>query len=270
MGVELRKLREHAGIPAREAARVAGVDQGKMSNIESGRAAVSEERLRRLAAHYGVTDSALVDALVSLATERVRGWWEKYHGVVTPRSVDLAVAEWQARSISSLQVVHIPGLLQTEAYARSLFTQLPPELQPDDVELIVDFRMRRQELLDRDDPPPYTVFVHEAALRMRVGARSVVREQLLQVAESSERPGVTVRVVPFAAEGYVCMGYTMQYLASDVPQLDTVQVDEALGSVFLDAEEWLKRYRTVLGTLERFALDAESSRDLVLSIAREV
>ncbi|MEV4442270.1 Scr1 family TA system antitoxin-like transcriptional regulator [Streptomyces sp. NPDC049577] len=112
--------------------------------------------------------------------------------------------------------------------------------------------------------------MHEAALRMKVGDRKVAREQLDFIVAASERPGIDVRIVPFSAEGFVCMGYAMQYLTSSVPKLDTVQVDHVHGSVFLDAEDQLERYRAVQRTLERFALGVEASRDFVLGVAREL
>ncbi len=270
LGAELRKMRERAGMTAREAAAQLGVTPMRMSHIEIGRHGVSGERLLKFASHYGCTDRSYVDALMMMTGRQERGWWEKYQGAVSQKLLDLATFEWHAQSIHGLQIVHVPGLLQTEAYTRALFTHLPPEIKPPDIELIVDFRMRRREVLDRENPPPYTAFVHEAALRMKVGSRQVVSEQLVHLAASSERSGVAVRVVPFSAEGYVCLGFAMQYLASHVPRLDTVQVDEVHGIVFLDAEEQLAKYRTVLRTLESFALGVEASRDLILSIAREL
>ncbi|GAA2724022.1 MULTISPECIES: helix-turn-helix transcriptional regulator [Streptomyces] len=269
LGTELRKMRERAGLTAREAAAQLGVTPMRMSHIEIGRLGVSEERLRKFAMHYGCSDSAYIDALAELTGRQERGWWEKHQGLLPQRSLDLAALEWHASGIDGLQIVHIPGLLQTEAYTRAIFSHMPQEARPSNLDAIVDFRMRRQEVLDREDPPPYRAFIHEAALRMKVGDRNVVRQQLELIAARSERPGTTVRVVPFSAEGFVCMGYAMQYMAGGVPRLDTVQIDEVHGSVFLDAQEELERYRAVLRTVDRLALGVEASRDFVRSIARE-
>ncbi|MCC3777986.1 helix-turn-helix transcriptional regulator [Streptomyces sp. UNOB3_S3] len=269
LGAELRRMRERAGLTAREAATQLGVTPMRMSHIEIGRFGVSEERMRKFASHYGCADRVYLDALAELTGRQERGWWEKYQGLLPQKSLDLAAFEWHASSLRGLQIVHIPGLLQTEAYIRALFSYMPQEARPRNLDAIVDFRMQRQAVLERKDPVPCTVFIHEAALRMKVGDSNVVREQMDLIAKSSERPNLTVRVVPFSAEGFVCMGYAMQYMAGGAPQLDTVQIDEVHGSAFLDAEEELDRYRTVLRTVERFALGAEASRDFVLRIARE-
>ncbi|MFF4157030.1 helix-turn-helix domain-containing protein [Streptomyces sp. NPDC001678] len=270
LGSELRKLRERAGVAARDAARVAGVDQGKMSLFESGRAAVSEERLRRLVDHYGVADSALVDALVALAIERGRGWWEKYRGDVGPNVLDLAALEWHSRAMQSLQIMHVPGILQCESYTRALFVYLSSHYTPDRVNATVRFRMQRRKVLDRENPPTFTAIIHEAALRMRVGDRKVAREQLDHVLSEAERPNVTIRVVPFEAERFAGMGYSMLYLAADVPRLDTVQVDHVHGTVFFGAEEELDRYRNRWRQVEESALSPVETRDFLHRVASEL
>ncbi len=91
LAVELRRLRDAAGLTAIEAAALLGVSRVQISHIESGLAGVSEERLRRLAAHYSCTDEKFVDALVAMATDRTRGWWEEYRGLLPHRS-------WTSRS----------------------------------------------------------------------------------------------------------------------------------------------------------------------------
>ncbi|MEU4209701.1 helix-turn-helix transcriptional regulator [Streptomyces sp. NPDC026206] len=270
LGAELRKLRERVGVTAREAAQVIGFDQAKMSHLEAGRVAAGEERLRRLAAHYGVLDAGLVDALVAMDAERLRGWWEKYRGLVVTASLDLAALEWHAKSLQSLQTMHVPGLLQTEAYMRALFRYLSSDFAPSDLEAVIEFRARRQGVLDRECPPPFTAIVHEAALRVLVGGRKVAREQLDVLLERSECPHVTVRVVPFSADGFAGMGYSMLYASSPVQQLDTVQVDHVHGSVFLDAEEQLGHYRDRWSTVELSALGPGETRDFIRRIARDL
>ncbi|GHF44543.1 transcriptional regulator [Streptomyces mashuensis] len=269
LGAELRKMRERVGLTAREAAAQLGVTPMRLSHIEIGRFGVGEERLRTMAALYGCADEAYVDALAKLTGRQERGWWREYQGRVPQKLLDLAAFEWHARRITSQQIVYVPGLLQTRAYSEAIFSYMPPEARPRNLDLVLDFRMRRKSALDRVDAVPYQFFVHEAALRMKVGDRGVVRDQLELIVKSSEQRGVTVRVIPFAAEGFVCMGFAMQYFAGDVPQLDTVQIDEVHDSLFLDAETELERYRTVLRTADRLALDAEASREFVLQILSE-
>ena len=134
LGAELRKLREAAGLKAREAAALLGADSVQMSQIESGIAGVSEARVRRLAAHYSCADRELVDALVAMATERARGWWESYRDDLPTAFLDLPELEHHARYRWDADFLHVPGLLQTEDYARALFAFVNPEFPESDVE----------------------------------------------------------------------------------------------------------------------------------------
>lgn len=269
LGAELRKMRERAGMTAREAAKRLGVSPMQMSHMEVGRLGVSEKRLRTLADQYQCEDAALVNALVAMAAERVRGWWESHRGVLESALLDIAAMEWHSHAMRTLEVVHIPGLLQVESHMRALFTYARATIS-DRVEELIDFRLRRREVLDRDDPPEYMATIHEAALRMKVGDRRVAREQLEYILERSELPGLTVRVIPFATEGFAGMGDSVFYATGPLPQLDTVQIDQVHGSAFLDGEAQLEHYRNRLSAAEQLALSPEESRVFVHQIAREL
>jgi transcriptional regulator with XRE-family HTH domain len=270
LGTELRKLRERAGMTGREAAERLGVSPMQMSHLEVGRIGVSEQRLRRLAAQYGCADEELVDALAAMTRERGRRWWEEYRGVLTPAPLDLAELEHHATDLRVMQVVHVPGLLQTEAYIRAIHTYATPVPPPDYLEAIVDFRLQRRRVLDREVPPQLTVVIHEAALRIKVGDRRVAREQLEFFLEAADRPTVSVRVVPFEVDGFAGSGNAMFYAGGSVPQLDTVQLDTAHGIIFLDAEAELTGYRNLFGKVEKLALSQEDSQDLARRIMRQL
>ncbi len=270
LGAELRKLRERAGKTAREAAEMLGTDQGKISHIESGRIGVSEERILRLATFYECADQALLDALCAIARER-RGqyWWDEYRGILAPRFLDIAEMEHHSVGLRTVQTVSMPGLLQTRDYALALFRG-SPELQDEEVEARTEHRMRRQELLEREEPPRLEAVIHEAALRMRFGGRKVARAQLEHLMRVAELPHVTVRVVPFTNEEFFEMTQPVVYATGVVPQLDTVQIDGPLGGRYLDADAQLAGYRTFLGRTDDVSLDPAESRQLVHHIAREL
>ncbi|MDT0343267.1 helix-turn-helix domain-containing protein [Streptomyces litchfieldiae] len=271
LGAELRKLRERAGRTAREAAGMLGTDQGKISHIESGRIGVSEERIRKLATFYSCSDQALLDALCAIAREhRGQFWWDEYRGILTPGALNVAELEHHLVAMQIMQTVTMPGLLQIEDYARALFRGALPELPPEEIDTRTEFRMRRKVVLERDDPPPFDVFIHEAALRMRFGGRAVMRRQLDYLMAASERPNVTVRVVPFTNEDFFEAVQPVFYTTGVVPQLDTIQIDTAIGGVFLDAEADLLAYRSFFARARKVSLDAEESRQLVHHIAREL
>ncbi|MFI5941270.1 helix-turn-helix domain-containing protein [Streptomyces uncialis] len=271
LGVELRKLREQAARTAREAAGLLSTDQAKISHIEAGRIGVSEERIRRLTTFYGCADTALIEALCAISRER-RGqfWFDEYRGVLAPGFLNIAELEWHARTLRMLQGVTIPGLFQTEGYARTLFASVWPVLPDDELEARVEHRMRRAAILDREEPPPFEAVIHEAALRMRFGGREVVRKQLQHLIAVSERPAVSVRVVPFTCEDFIEVTQPVLYAGGIVPQLDTVQIDGAFGGRFLDAEPELRKHRRLLDIAEAASLDPAESRQIIHRIAREL
>ncbi|MCC5033375.1 helix-turn-helix domain-containing protein [Streptomyces sp. WAC 00631] len=270
LGAELRILRERAGRTAREAGALLGVDQARMSNIEAGRIGIGEDRIRRLAAFYACGDRALIDALCVIANER-RGqhWWEEYRGVLPPGFLDVAELEHHATYLRSLQIVSIPGILQTEEYARTIFGGDVPALSDTELEARVEHRMRRRLIFERPDPPELTALIHEAALRMRFGGRRVAGAQLAYVLEVSEAPSVTVRVIPFRNEEFFEATQPLLYAGGAVPQLDTVQMDTIFGGHYLYAEAQLNKYRALLDIAEVASLGIEDSRDLIQRIIRE-
>lgn len=271
LGAELRKLRERAGKTARETAGLLGTDQGKISHIESGRIGVSEERIRRLATFYSCGDDALIEALCVIAREhRGQHWWDAYRGILAPGFLDVAELEHHATYMRSVQSVSLPGIFQTEDYARALFSGNIPRLPHDEIEARVEHRMRRQVIFDREAPPPIVAIIHEAALRMRFGGRKVARAQLERLLEVAEWPTVTLRVVPFTNEDFIEVTTPVLYAGGAVSQLDTVQVDTPFGGRYLHAEVDLQSYRELLDIAERGSLGVEDSRQLIRHIAREL
>ncbi|MFI1763908.1 helix-turn-helix domain-containing protein [Streptomyces sp. NPDC020800] len=270
LGTELRRLREATGMKARQAAELLGADSVQMSQIESGVAGVSGERVQRLAAHYACTDQALIDALVMMATDRTRGWWEEYRGQLSAPFTDLPELEHHARFRWDVEFLHVPGLLQTPDYARFLFSYVNPESARSIVERWVDHRMKRKVIIERPDPVPYEAVIHEAALRIKVGDRSTARAQLARVLEISEADHITVRVIPFDLDGFGGAGSAMVYAGGPVPKLDTVVRDGPGGPVYIDTEAQLNRYRTRFRRVEAVSLDPDHSRDFIHRLSKEL
>ncbi|MCC9307260.1 helix-turn-helix domain-containing protein [Kitasatospora sp. RB6PN24] len=270
LGVELRKLREAAGMSTEQAAAVLATNRTVITNTEAGRHGISPERVRRLACNYDCTDSALVEALVRMAGERTVGWWEEYRGILPPTFLDIAELEWFAKGLRMSTMTHIPGPFQTEAYARALFAAAIPELPSDEFDARVAHRVQRRQVLDRADPPSYAAIIHEAALRIEVGGRKALRQQLQSILEMAERDGVTVQVIPFSAGAFPGSGQTILYAAADVPSLDVVQLDRTMVAEFLHVDAQLRKFALQLDQMQRVALSTEESRSLIHSIAREL
>jgi transcriptional regulator with XRE-family HTH domain len=122
LGVELRRLRDSADLTSREAAALLGVSSTQITQIESALTGVSEKRLRRLASDYSCADTELIEALVTPATDRTRGWWEKYRALLPTPFLDIAESEHHATYRDDVEFMCIPGLLQTEDYAHAAFS----------------------------------------------------------------------------------------------------------------------------------------------------
>ncbi|MEU5000221.1 helix-turn-helix transcriptional regulator [Streptomyces sp. NPDC021622] len=270
LGTELRKLREAAGMTARETAELLGVNAIQVSQIEYGRAGLSEERLRRLAAHYACADRELIDALVAIATDRTRGWWEEYRGILPSAFLDLSELEHHARSLRVVATAHVPGILQTEDYARAVFSYMVPELPSGEVDAWVAHRLHRRVVLDRDEPLEYEAVLHEAVLRIRVGDRKAAHAQLREILALADHPDITVRVVPFDVDGFGGANSSLMWAGGPLPRLDTVHRDTPQGSAFVDAESQLVRARKLFRRVEGASLTPEASREFIHRLVQEL
>ncbi|HWU12342.1 MAG TPA: helix-turn-helix transcriptional regulator [Streptomyces sp.] len=270
LGAELRKLRERAGLTTTQAADLLGTSAGQLSNIEVARFGVSAGRVRVAAQAYSCTDQTLIAALVDMTGDRKRGWWEEYRDILPPKLLDLAEIEHHGTSLRAAHSMHIPGLVQTVDHARAIHRQAVPEISPPEIEHRVSYRMKRQTVLYRDNAVPYRALIHEAALRMQFGGPAVARAQLQHLLEVSEHSHVSIGVIPFSATDYPGSGQSVYYVSGPVPSLDTAQLDQSHGPVFIDSEAQLSQYRLLLNRLDAVALPRVRSRDLIHAIARQL
>ncbi|GAA3125928.1 transcriptional regulator WhiJ [Streptomyces rameus] len=264
LAVELRRLREAAGLTARQAAALLGVSNVQISQIEAGLSGVSEERLRRLASHYACEDEEFIGALVEMATDRTRGWWEEYRGLLPTSFLDLSELEHHARFLRHVAILYVPGLLQTEDYSRAVFSSRLPELAREELELRIQHRQERQKIIT-----PYEAVIHEAALRIRVSNRATSKAQLAQLLELSEADHVTLRVIPFDLDGFAASSQ-MTYAGGPLPRLDTVVRDAPHGSLLIDSEAQLNIYRSRFLMVKAVSLAPDKSRDFIHRLANDL
>ncbi|MDH6628043.1 transcriptional regulator with XRE-family HTH domain [Streptomyces sp. LBL] len=270
LGSELRKLREAARKSAKELAALLGSSSAHMSQIEAGSSGIGEERLRRLAAHCACEDEKLIDALVAMAAERTRGWWDEYRGVLPQVNLDVAEAEHHAASLREVVITHVPGLLQTPEYARAVFRYMRPELTESELAPRVEHRMRRRAVIEGDNPTPYETIIHEFALRIRVADRQASLSQLRRILAEIEQGHAAVRVIPTDQDGFAGAGASMMYLGGPLPQLDTGFRDTPGGTMFIDAEPQLRRLRTLFRKVEKASLEPTTSRDFIHQLTKEL
>ncbi|MER5732869.1 helix-turn-helix transcriptional regulator [Streptomyces sp. NPDC002138] len=269
LGHELRRMRTAAGVSAEYAAGLLGVDRGAISAMESGTRAISADRLRTLACNCAVTDEEHIAGLTTMAAPG-RGWWDRYRGQLPQGFLDIAELEAHSNRMRGAFSVHMPGLLQTSDHALAVFRMVIPALPEHEVALRLAFRAERQQVLAGPGAREFVAIVHEAALRMQFGGRTVLRAQLEHLLERSQQDNVTVLVLPFEAGGFPGAGQTVLYAEGPTAQLDTVQVDNSHGPDFLYADAQLGKYRAHFDLMEKLALPPDDSREFIQTIASQL
>jgi transcriptional regulator with XRE-family HTH domain len=264
-GAELRSWRERANLEGQHIARQLSWSAAKVSNIEFGRRGVSE------------VDAAMYLACCTRPGDDIKQVLAFFHDqwdyLVQPHDTKLAdellsliTLETTASAIYNFELAVIPGLLQTEAYARALISSgLTPEGA---VETKVRTRKDRQVLLRREWPPHCDFFIHEHALRMRVGSEAIMNDQLLHLVFASARPHVRIRVVPAQAGPHAGLSgaFTlMKYLKAK----QVIYLEHHVASLFLDSSECVTPYREVLTRLASAALSEGQSRAWLAQLASE-
>ncbi|MFJ5103332.1 helix-turn-helix domain-containing protein [Streptomyces sp. NPDC088554] len=270
LGTELRRLREQADLSVTKAAALLGSSQPQVSSVETGRFAVSADRVRSMARSYTCADEDLIEALAAMTGGRTRGWWDEYRDMLPPDTLDLAELEHHATTMRTTSVIHLPGLLQTRAHAHAVISDDVPALAPHEVEHRVSYRIKRQTVLYGEHPMPLTAIIHEAALRMGFGGPEAARAQLDYLLDMSERDHITILAIPFGVGTFPSSGQSIHYMTGTVPALDTVQLDSDHGAAFLDTQPQLVKYRTVLDRMETCTLKPAASRDLIRRIAQDL
>ncbi|MFJ5118835.1 helix-turn-helix domain-containing protein [Kitasatospora sp. NPDC088548] len=269
LGTELRRMREQADLGGSQLARMLGISPGQMTQMETAKIGVSPERLRTVASACNCANGPLIDALARVAAERGKGWWEEYRGILTTDFLEVAELEAHATRLTFCNTTYMPGLFQTSAYAAAVFARIFPPLSPQEVDTRTAFRIRRQEIV-RSGSTPVRAFIHEAALRMQFGGPTVLVNQLGALLGDSERPGISVRAVPFAVDTFPGAGENLCFAEGSVPELDTIEMDVSQGALFFDSPADLAKHRAIFSRLDSTALSGEESREFIRSIMKEM
>jgi hypothetical protein len=257
LGGHLRRLREEAFITTEQAAYAIRGSQSKISRMEHGRVAFKERDLVDLLTLYGVQPGDEREALLRMAHEaNAPGWWQAYSDILPHWVEPYLGLEAAASFIYSYESWLIPGLLQTEGYARAVagFGDAPAG---EEIVRRVEMLLYRQEVLNRKNPPRLWVVVDEGALRRPIGGRDVMREQLRHLLDMCSHPAVTLQILPFAAGGHLAKGGSFTILGFAEPDLrDVVYMEQMTSALYLDRPTESERYVEVF---EQICLLADSS-----------
>ena len=267
---ELRRARQEAGLTQDQVSTALEMSLSKVIRIEAGTVGVSANDLRALLSLYHVDDPDEVASLLTLARAgRERPWQSAYRDIASPRLLQFIELEAPASISRNFQPLMIPGLLQTEEYARIMLSQLTTGLPAEGVDSLVEVRMRRQELIDRDDSPLLFFILDEAAIRRLVGGRDVMRRQLSRLAELASRPRMTIEVLPFSAGAHEGMQGSFVIQEFPDPNDDDVLYQEGPEGDLIsrDDPELIVRYRERFERLRGLSLGPEGSLAFLNDVA---
>src|SRR5215469_448386 len=272
LGAQLRRLREAAGVSRDDAGYHIRASGSKISRLELGRVSFKERDVSDLLEFYGV-DPEQKDQLIQLTREaNATPWWQKYREVVPDWFQVYVGLEEAATLIRVYEVQFVPGLLQTEEYARAVVQQGSPSLTPDEVDSRVSVRLgRQQKLLGRQDPPRVWAIVDEAALRRPMGGRDVLAGQVKRLMEAVSEPNITLQVMPFKYGGHAAEGgaFTiMRFPEADLP--DMVYMEYLTGAHYIEKPDEVERYAAVMERLSVAGTSPEKTRDILNEILREI
>jgi transcriptional regulator with XRE-family HTH domain len=271
LAAELRRLRELTKLTIEDVAERLEWSAAKISRIENARVTVLPRDVKFLIAIYGLTPADPAwDALLALSREsRQRGWWQQYGDAIPEWFGTFVGLEAEAEAIWSYDPEYVPGLLQTEDYARTVHRAQLIDGRDEDIDRLVRVRMARQELLTAEDAPQVWLVINEAVLRRLVGGADVMRAQLRRLAQAATLPKVTIQVVPFSAGAHPAMdgGFILLSFPSD-PNI--VYIEYHAGSLYLENQADVGTYSLKFDHLRATALSADASQALMARILREM
>jgi transcriptional regulator with XRE-family HTH domain len=272
LGTELRKLRESNGYKLEEVAARLGVAPSTLSRIETGKAPTKSAYLSQILDMYGVADPQQRQVLIDMAREGHRkGWWAAYDDVL-PSGFDIYVGlEAETAAVRSYEVSVVPGLLQTPGYARAVLREMFARHTTEQIERLVDLRIERQRRFDDDPPIELWAVLDEAVVRRPVGGNSVMRDQLEHLVAATDRPGVTVQVLPFGCGAHAGHGGPFSILEfPNRSDSEVAYVESVVGIIYLEKDKDVRARAEAFDRLRAAALAPGASADLITQVAREL
>jgi transcriptional regulator with XRE-family HTH domain len=276
LALTLRQLRDSAGMSAADAARRVDHDASWLSRIESAEVRPHPNDVRALLSLYGV-EGDQAEAVIAVARQaKQRGWWQRYSDILPNWFSTYVGMESEASVIRTYECQMVPGLLQTEEYARSAIRGGPIVVRDDEVERQVALRLERQEVLTADEPPLLRVVIDEGAVRRMVGGTAVMTAQIDKLIEESDRSNIQILMLPYAAG----VGFDGSFVILEFPPLPApypdaaddrmVYVDTLTGALYLERPAEVSAYSAAYEQLQALALGPKESRDTLSKIMADL
>jgi transcriptional regulator with XRE-family HTH domain len=272
LGRRLWDLRERAGLKREEAARILRVAPATVRRMEMAEVALKIPYLQLLLKSYGVSDEE-AEAFVQLAEEANRpGWWQRFHDILPGWFSMYVSLEGAATLIRSYEPHFVPGILQTEEYARGVLKSgAVGQTRPEDIERHVALRMQRQNLLTREGAPRIWAVMDETALRRPVGGPEVMCAQIDKLIEATKLPNVTLQVVPFSTGPHPGTYGPFVLFRFAMPELpDMVYSEYLTGAVYLDERSEVATHLEVMDRMAAQAATAHRTKEILRDFRKEL
>ncbi|GAA0933958.1 MULTISPECIES: helix-turn-helix domain-containing protein [Streptomyces violaceusniger group] len=275
LATELRLLRDQHDLTTEEVGAHLNCHNSKVSRIETAKRVCTKKDFDGLMELYEVEEPKLSELkeLLTRARQRIPPWWYAYNDVISANYAEFLAYEAEAMSCFEYQPLLIPGLLQTEGYARAVTGVSYAALGPDQVDSLVEVRMRRQERLREEAPLFLDAVVTEAALHLLVGGRDVMQAQLGRLLDVSALDHVRLKVIPFQAgeKGASTGAFTLFGTGKNSDADDVAFTESAENTTaFRDDPLAIRRLSRLFANLSGAALSEEASRELVEHIKEEL
>jgi transcriptional regulator with XRE-family HTH domain len=270
---ELKKARQTSGLTQDQVAGEMDWSLSKIIRIEAGSSGISANDLKALLQLYGVKDPGQVDSLVALArAARERSWWSAYRDVASQSLLQLIEYESEAHAVRQFETLFIPGILQTEDYARAVLQNHYDEGPgSEQLRALVELRTRREDLFDAENGPSFHFVLDEAVVHRLVVGPSVMRRQLRRLIEVANRPNITIEIVPFSAGLHPGMKGPFEIIEfADPPVSDIVYLEGPRVDIISDDPEEILKYREAFERLVKASLGPRDSLALIARIADEM
>ncbi|MCQ8189855.1 helix-turn-helix domain-containing protein [Streptomyces rugosispiralis] len=272
LGKRLQDLREKAGLSFEQAGRALDVTHATIRRMEKAEVGLKLPYVEKLLRTYGVTDPEEVEGFLSLAREANKaGWWHRFRDVLPEWFNTFVSLEVEANLIRAYEPHYVPGLLQTEDYARAVLRAGMSHAPESEIERNVALRMERQALLARDNPPMLWVVMDETVVRRPIGGAETMRAQITRLIEEAEAAHIRLQVMPFDAGPHPAMYGPFHIFRFPIPELPDIAYTETLvsGSYF-DQRDDVSAFLEALDRMCAQAAPAQTTQAILSRIRKEI
>jgi hypothetical protein len=272
LGQRLRAMRTGADMTVAEAAERVGISTSKLTKIELAQLSATRDDVLKLLDTYGEAGPDQQALLLTMVRDGNRKEWWEGRRTLHPKFGSYLGLESVATTLQTYHTHLVHGLLQTPDYARAMLRAARPELLEHEIDQLVQFRLRRQEVLTRADPPPLTLWsvMDEAVLRRQVGGRETMHAQLQRLITASELPNVTLLVMPHELGAHPGLDGPMSILQFETGTRPVVYVEGQAGNLYMEKDDDLRRCQQTMNHILAAAPGPDQSLALIRQIAKEI